>query len=320
MKSNRIKLWMLAPPWWLRNPHVQSCLNTIFPPSVPNILLTWEELTLPDSDFIDLCWAGPEEGPIVILLHGLEGSVQSHYIQLMLDILTRSSFRVVVMHFRTCSGRLNRLARSYHAGEIGDLSYLVKVLRSRYPNQIISIVGFSLGGSVLLHYLAKYPKAPLKKAVCVSVPFDLKQCVDYTPFFYQWQLLRTMRLKAIQKIKQGLDMPVSVKEVSSIRCFEVFDNIVTAPLHGFCNVKEYYESNSVRSMLRHIEHATLIIHSEDDPLVPRTCVPTRHEISPNIRLELQAQGGHIGFIQGVSPWRLQYWLTNRIVSFLKEDE
>ncbi len=304
-----------SPPWWLSNRHVQSCLSTIFPQRA-QVDLVWEELNLPDGDFLDLCWTGPMDGPVVILLHGLEGSVNSHYIQLMLNVLSRMGWRVVVMHFRTCSGRLNRLARSYHAGDIEDITYLIEALSSRYPQQCFSIIGFSLGANVLLHYLSHTVSAPIRQAIAVSVPFELSTSVDYSPQFYQWKLLYTMKEKTLQKIKQGLDMPATVQEVAKIHDFRSFDNIVTAPLHGFCSAKEYYERTTIRPFLRGIEHATLIIHSWDDPLVSPSSVPAAAELPACVKLELYERGGHVGFVQGRAPWKLQYWLADRILSGL----
>jgi len=305
-----------TPPWWLKSRHLQSCFNTLFPPQAKSLLL-WEELELPDGDFVDLCWAGSDHAAkIVVLLHGLEGSVDSHYIQSTMDGLVASGWRCVVMHFRTCSGRLNRLPRSYHAGETGDLHYLIEVLQHRHPNCLISAVGFSLGGNVLLHYLAQEPQSPLRCAVAVSVPFELNSCANYLSRFYQWNLLRTMKQKADAKIKAGYDMPVNAKELSAIHDFYHFDDAVTAPLHGFGSASDYYEKVSIRSKLKKINHPTLIIHALDDPLVPADCVPHDSELPTTARLELQKQGGHVGFVQG-QPWHPVYWLTDRILEFLK---
>ncbi len=307
------------PVWWLRNRHIQSCFNAFFPPRARSII-TWEQLELPDGDFLDLCWAGPEEGPIMVLLHGLEGSVNSHYIQLMLDAFVEANWRVVVLHFRSCSGRLNRLPKSYHAGETDDLCYLINVLRLRYPNRIISSVGFSIGGNVLLHYLVQYQDNPLRCAVAVSVPFELKKCADYLPKFYQWALLRTMKQKALGKIERGYKMPVTQHELKRIYTFRSFDDAVTAPLHGFSSGYDYYERMTIRPWLSKIIHPTLIIHAIDDPLVPISCVPDQSELARSVVLESLQTGGHIGFVEGVFPWALKYWLKDRILAFLKASQ
>lgn len=304
------------PVWWLSNRHLQSCFTTFFP-SRARVKVTWERLELPDGDFTDLCWAGTnQEGPIFILLHGLEGSAQSPCIQAMLNWLA-PQWKVVVLHFRGCSGRLNRLSRSYHAGDYGDLAYLMGVLQLRYPRRPLIAIGFSLGGSILLRYLANHPEASLQCAVAVSVPFELQACVDYLSNFYHWVLLRTLKQKTLAKIRAGYDMPVSEKELRRLNNFTSFDNAVTAPLHGFCGAKHYYESASIRSSLKRIGHPTLIIHALDDPLIPAHCVPAINEVSSHIMLDLHQKGGHLGFIEGLVPGGPVQWLKKRIGNFLK---
>jgi len=314
--SKHLKKTEFKPPWWLKNRHIQSCVNSVFKPSAQTIL-SWEQLELPDGDFIDLCWAGPREAPIVVLLHGLEGSVDSHYIQLMLDSLVEDGWQVVVMHFRTCSGRMNRLPRSYHAGETGDFSYLLNVLSTRYPDSIISAIGFSLGANVLLKYLAEHQESPLHRALAISVPFELNKCSDYIGQFYHWTLLRTMKQKTIAKLEAGYDMPVGLREIRLINDFREFDEVLTAPLHGFSSADDYYAKVTVRGLLGSIVHPTLIIHALDDPLVPAECIPRKNEISDKVILHITRQGGHVGFIQGNTPWRAEYWLKGRILDFLK---
>jgi len=297
---------------------VQSCYSTLFPPTA-KAFISWEQLELPDGDFIDLCWAGSSEAPLVILLHGLEGSVNSHYIQVMLDGLVDDGWQVVVMHFRTCSGRLNRLPRSYHAGETSDLTYLLQVLKNRFPNRSMSAVGFSLGGNVLLRYLVENPISPLRCVVAISVPFELNKCSDYLAYMYHWTLLKSMRQKTIDKIKKGYDMPVTISEVKAVDSFRSFDERVTAPLHGFKNADDYYAKVSIRQHLRLIDRPTLIIHALDDPLVPADSVPIHDELSRNIYFELTRNGGHVGFIQGIFPWIPRYWLKQRILDFLNKE-
>lgn len=305
------------PPWWLRGAHLQSCFNTIFSPRCKTSLI-WEQLELPDGDFLDLCWAGSfQASKTVVLLHGLEGSVESHYIQCLMDGLVAQGWCAVLMHFRGCSGRLNRLARSYHAGEIGDLSYLIDVLRIRFPNNPLCAVGFSLGGNVLLNYLAKVPNPVFRCAMAISIPFQLELCARSLPPFYQRRLLGTMKEKALAKVRAGYDMPVGEKELMTIDDFCHFDDMVTAPLHGFCSMEDYYGTASIRGLLKKINQPTLIVHALDDPLIPIACIPHVSELSPAICLELHQQGGHVGFIQG-TPWNPKYWLKDRILDFLNQ--
>ncbi len=306
-----------TPPWWLRNRHIQSCFPAVFQP-VATIPVRWEELSLPDGDFIDLAWCGPKEGPLVILLHGMEGSIKSHYIQAMLDVLIDEGMQTVTMHFRSCSGRINRKSVSYNGGDTRDLKFLVERLRERFPNRIIMAIGFSLGANVLLRYLALHPDAPLARVVAVSTPFELAKCADAMPMFYQWNLLKSVKNKVAEKMSLGYDMPVDKKQLRKIRTIWRYDELLTVPLFGYHRIEEYYEEQSSRHMLFKIEHPVLILHAEDDPLVPVECIPHHSELAKNTILEVSNTGGHLGFVHGLHPWRLNYWLTERVIDFLRD--
>ncbi len=188
-----------SPPWWLKSRHLQSVYSKVFCYK-SSVVLSWEELTLPDGDFIDLVWAGPEAAPIVILLHGLEGSADSSYIQASIEALVAENWRVVVMHYRSCSGRMNRFAKTYNAGDTEDFCYLLEVLKQRYPDDSFSLVGFSLGGNIILHYLAKSNDERIRRAVAVSTPYEMGKSADYLAGFYQRMLLRSMKQKVAQPV------------------------------------------------------------------------------------------------------------------------
>lgn len=303
------------PAWWLANKHLQSCYSTIIPYRATTPL-RWEELDLPDGDFIDIVWAGPENAPMVLLLHGLEGSINSHYIQLMLDVLVNEGWQVVVMHHRSCSGRLNRLPQGYNGGDTRDLVYLITQLRERHSELPLYAVGFSLGGNVLLHYLSQCPDAEISAAIAVSTPYEMGKSADFLAQFYQRNLLRTMKQKVIDKINNGLLMPVSIDELRPISLMRQFDARVTAPLYDFPSVEDYYHAVSCRPVLKKIKRPALILHSLDDPFVPEETVPDVSELSPSITLEISEKGGHVGFIEGSLPWRPSYWLRRRILDFL----
>lgn len=307
------------PSWWLKNKHLQSCFTAMFPHKAKSPLQE-EELTLPDGDFIDLVWSGPEHGPLVVLVHGLEGSAHSHYIQLLIDVFTERGKRVVAMQHRSCSGRLNRLAESYNGGELKDFAFLMTVLRKRYPSQSISVVGFSLGANILLRYLAKNLNVPIHRAVAVSTPYEVGKSSDYLSKFYQRNLLNSLKEKVIGKIELGIDMPVDVPELKMIQTLREFDSKITTKIYGFKDVDHYYEASSCRALLKKVSRPTLILHALDDPFIPPDSVPTAKELSPYVTLELSPQGGHVGFIDGGSPWRPTFWLKDRIVGFLEEDD
>ncbi|HKK13327.1 MAG TPA: hydrolase [Gammaproteobacteria bacterium] len=310
------------PAWWLPGAHLQ----TLF----PNLLrrragpsLRRERLELPDGDFVDLDWgAGPDHGPWVLILHGLEGSVRSSYAAGILDALASAGYQAVLMHFRGCSGEPNRLPRSYHSGETGDLDYVVRHLRARAPGRALGVLGYSLGGNVLLKWLGEQgPQAPVACAIAVSVPFDLAQaaCRLERGFsrVYQWYLLRQLRGSVSRKARR-LDLPVASDRLRRARTFRHFDDLVTAPLHGFRDADDYYRRSSSRGYLRHIAIPTLILQAADDPFMSPAGLPRDGELSAAVTLELSPRGGHVGFVTGTRPWRPRYWLEERIARELTD--
>lgn len=320
MGSNPFK-----PAWWLTNSHLQTiwptlcqtCSKTI------QIQLERERIELPDGDFIDLDWVGKDkEGPIVLILHGFEGSIESPYAKRMLQKIANQGWRGAFMHFRGCSGEPNRLARGYHSGETADVSCVLKYLLKREPNANIAAIGYSLGGNVLLKWLGETGKKnPLKAAIAISVPFDLhkasKRIQRGFSRFYQWYFLKCIRERLNRKFK-AIPPPIDPGLLTTAQSFVDFDNRYTAPLHGFTNVDEYYSVSSCRQYLRDICTPTLIVHAKDDPFMTEDVVPSADELSPYVTLELSETGGHVGFVGGSVPWRPQYWLEERVPDFLRE--
>lgn len=307
------------PAWWCRGPHRQTLWARLMR-HAPRLALQRERLELPDGDFIDLDWTETGSGPIVIILHGLEGSSDSPYARGILQAVERRGWRGVVMHFRGCNGEPNRLARSYHSGDTGDLAYFIDVLRRREPRTPLATVGFSLGGNVLLKWLGKTGhQAPVRAAVAVSVPFDLHSAADRLQQgfsrLYQWQLMRSMRRSVAEK-RRRMELPLKIRDLSALKSFRDFDEHVTAPLHGFDNADHYYTASSSRQYLKGIAVPTLVLHARDDPFMTEAAIPRNDELSEAVTLELSAHGGHVGFVAGTWPWRPRYWLEERIPAYL----
>lgn len=313
-----IRTAAFQPAWWLRNRHAQTLWASVIRRG-PDIRLRRERLELPDGDFLDLDWAG-EQGPIVLVLHGLEGSSRSRYARGLLCAIRARGWRGVLMHFRGCSGMPNRLDRGYHSGETGDLAAVVATLRAREPDTPICAVGYSLGGNVLLKWLGESGAAnPLAAAVAVSVPFQLDDAARTLEHgfarVYQWSLLRRMRRSLRRKFRRRAS-PIELEGLRALRTFRAFDDYVTAPLHGFAGVDDYYQRSSSRQYLGGIAIPTLILHARDDAFMTRAAIPQAQELSASVTLELSSYGGHVGFVSGACPWRPSYWLEQRIPAHL----
>jgi predicted alpha/beta-fold hydrolase len=303
---------------WLRNPHVQ----TLWPYLVRHrsaFAARRERLELPDGDFVDLDWNVCNHGPIVVVLHGLSGSIRSHYAKGILSAMQHRGIRAVLMNFRGASGEPNRLPRGYHAGDTGDLSTVMATLRAREPRTPVAAVGFSLGGNVLLKWLGEQrAQAGVFAAAAVSVPFDLARTTDrLTRGFsrlYQWHILKCLKQDLAIKARR-VPMPVDIAGLTRISTFRQFDDLITAPLHGFDDAAAYYDYAGAGRYLSTIAVPTLILHALDDPFIPASALPSEHRLSATTTLEIAPHGGHVGFVEELAGVAA-HWLENRLVSFL----
>lgn len=313
------------PAWWLPGAHLQTLGARALR---SRIKVPWqrERLDLPDGDFVDLDFAyeiprAEEARPLVLVLHGLEGSARSGYARTLYRLLRRVDIDSVGLNFRTCSGEMNRLPRAYHSGETDDLRYVLARLAERYPDRPLGAVGISVGGNVLLKYLGETGSdTPLTTAVAISVPFELAAGSEYlsrpAAKLYLFHLLGSLRRKLAAKrdaMPQGLDVAAGLRA----RTFREFDDAITAPLHGFADALDYYERCSSARYLEGIARPTLILHSIDDPFLPSRFVPReiirRH---PYLIDGIVARGGHIGFTTG-RPGNVEFWAETQATRFLE---
>ena len=306
-------------PLW-RNRHIQTIVPNVFFPR-PKLALRRERLELPDGDFIDVEWTAGSSWPIVIVLHGLEGSIRSRYACNIMKRIHELGFRGALPYFRNCSGEPNRLPIGYHSGFTQDLEYFSGLLKQREPGTPLAAVGYSLGGNVLLKWLGESPNAlRLVTGGAVSVPFDLASCSAAIEKgfsqVYMWELMGRLRRHSRLKFSR-VAAPFSLPDLDSLRTFRQFDDAMTAPLHGFKDAQDYYTRCSSRQFLKGIRQSTLVIHSADDPFMTPDAVPREDELSPSIRFELSQRGGHVGFMNG-SLLRPRRWLDDRIVEHLRE--
>ena len=283
--------------------------------------LRTERVELHDGDFVDLCWSRREQGAIVLVLHGLEGSLHSHYAAGLMQALEHRGYRPVFMYFRGCSGEPNRLPRSYHSGDTGDIAEVIEHIGARMQAPVYAAVGFSLGGNALLKWLGETGDAnPLSRAVAVSAPYDLaaaaRRMQQGASRLYQNHLLNSLKRSYKRKFsRMASPLDIDVDEYSS---FRDFDDAVTAPLHGFDSVDHYYRESSSRQYLKAIRVPTRLIHALDDPFMFADTAPHQHELSASVELLLSRYGGHVGFVAGRLPWKPRYWHEERIIEFLIE--
>lgn len=318
--NNIIKNAFVA-PWWAKNCHLQTLWASLFRqlPKLPK--MSRYRLELDDGDFIDVDIFLQTKQPTLLLLHGLEGSVNSHYIRGMIDSAVKKNWQVAVMHFRSCSGEPNRLVKSYNSGVSDDLQVVLDKLK--HKSIIVDyIVGYSLGGNVLLKWLGEQHLSSVKAAVAVSVPLMLDVCATeiHRGFsrFYEFILLRTLRQKTREKqLKFSSKLLPKMQQIKNLKSFWQFDDQVTAPVHGYLNASDYYKRASSRQFVKNIKIKTLIIQSRDDPFMSAEVLPKKDEIPESVTLEENCHGGHVGFVQGQWPWKASYYLESRIPQFLE---
>ncbi|MDP3723975.1 MAG: alpha/beta fold hydrolase [Candidatus Omnitrophota bacterium] len=283
----------------------------------------WE---LPDGDFLDVDEGQAEPGsPTLVVLHGLESSSRSSQVVGLLRAASRCRWRGVGVNFRSCSGTLNRLRRSYHAGDTADLAWVIQQVIAEHPGSAILCAGFSLGGNVLLKYLEEQADTVprhLRAAVAISTPFDLAVSVRAIERglsrVYMRRLLRGLTRKTLAKLERFPDL-VDRRALCAVRTIAEFDALVTAPVHGFPSAAAYWAASSSGTALSRIARPTLLINAQDDPFFPGEALP-RESVARNAYLsaEFPKAGGHMGFISGRSPGGATFWAVERAIHFLRD--
>ena len=285
--------------------------------------VTRERFDTPDGDFVDVDWLpGLPHAPLLLVLHGLEGTARSHYVGGLFRLAAARGWRAALLYFRSCSGELNRLRRFYHSGDTGDLDHVVRMVVDREPSVRVGAVGISIGGNVLLKWLGEQgdsaPKA-LVGAVGISVPFDLAACArlmdqGLQKVLYTGSFMRSFRAKTRAKARAYPGF-VDLQAALRARTFAAYDRAVTAPLHGFADEVDYWQRASSGPYLTHIRRPTLLISALDDPFIPAASLPDPRELPPAVWAEYVPVGGHVGFVEG-RPWGATSWAERRAVDFL----
>jgi predicted alpha/beta-fold hydrolase len=290
--------------------HWQTISAALFPP--PRVAFQRERWETPDGDFIDVDFAGPKDGRPMVLLHGLEGCSDSHYARLLSRALPDAGWRVAIPHWRGCSGEPNRKPRAYHSGDTAELDWIVR--RFRAP---VDAIGVSLGGNVLLKWLGERAAAAtpiVRKAAAVSAPLDLAAAgtaLDrgLNRLLYTRMFLSTLKPKSLGQLERFPGLFDRAKLAAS-RTFREFDNLYTAPMHGFRDVDHYWTASSSGPWLEHIAVPTLVLNARNDPFLPEeSLIAASRKAAPNVLLEFPRSGGHVGF-RGA-------WLSQRLIDFFR---
>lgn len=316
------------PAWFAPGPHLKTLWGRLSRRrlSRPSRM---ERLTTPDDDEVELRRLDPPGAPAgaprLLLLHGLEGGLHSHYVANFAAESLARGWGMDLLVFRGCNGELNRQPRFYHSGETSDLDFVLRWLMEREPDVPRVLAGVSLGGNVLLKWLGEQgTRLPpqVRGAATISVPYDLARgCQFISQGFsrvYERHLLRSLKDKALRKLGRFPHV-FDRKAMLRSRTLREFDDAVTAPLHGFRDAADYYRRSSSLGYLGDIRLPTLLISAEDDPFLPREVLDeVRALAAGNSALELAfvARGGHVGFVSGRLPWRGGYWGEWRALEFL----
>jgi predicted alpha/beta-fold hydrolase len=306
------------PAWWLRNPHAQ----TIWAAKIsrrPSVETNRERLDTPDGDFLDLDWTRDCEGPLVAVFHGLGGSIHSRYASAVLKMLADNGMQGVLMHFRGCSEEPNRKVQTYHSGHTVDIDLVIRTLRERFATRPLAAIGYSLGGNALLNYLAR--DNPLDFAISVSPPLVLAEGATRLEKgfsrIYQRTLLEELKRGILRKLAMRPELSKHYPaDLDTLNTFRLFDDKLTAPLHGFEGVDDYYARASARQYLKDIRTRTHVLFARDDPFFTENCIPQSSELSDQVTFELSERGGHVGFVSGHWPLLGQDWMTRHLHQLL----
>ncbi|MDB4871486.1 MAG: hypothetical protein JWL97_2490 [Gemmatimonadales bacterium] len=313
-----------SPAWWIPGGHLQTLWGKLFrrQTPAPTVLERWDT---PDGDFLEIHRLAAEPGaPRMLLLHGLEGTVRSHYAQALLNEAARRGWGADLLIFRSCGSQPNLTRRFYHSGETSDVGFVLDRILDEFPSSPLALAGVSLGGNVLLKFLGERGQnlpPQLKAAAAVSVPFDLARSSRRInrgfSKFYQRFFLNSLRKKAQEKALRFPDLAPQDR-IAALRTLEDFDNLITGPLHGFRDAQDYYARSSSLSYLKDIKLDTLLFSAIDDPMLPSGVLDeVRDAARGNRALEVDFvdKGGHAGFITGSVPWRPFYYAEHRVGEF-----
>jgi hypothetical protein len=317
-------------PRWLRGPH----LETLYPALAlkrPPPAYRREIWPTPDGDEIAIDWLdhpAAADAPLLVHFHGLEGSSSSHYASALMHAVAHRGWHGAVAHFRGCGGHHNHRPRAYHAGDSAEVDWVLRRFRSQHQRALYA-AGVSLGGNALAKWLgeqADAARAIVDAAAVISAPLDLVAAGEVLDkglnrAIYTREFLRTLRPKTLAHLarfeRELAFLSVSPADIAAARTFRDFDERVTAPLHGFTGVQDYWQRASSKPWLGSVTVPTLVINARNDPFLPAAALPGPHDVSPAVTLIQPDHGGHVGFTEGRFPGRLD-WLPRCLLAFFSQ--
>ena len=313
-----------SPAWWLPGPHARTIWGRFFrrTPPLETRVERWET---DDADFVELVRLDAPAGrPHLVMLHGLEGTARSHYARGLFVEAEQRGWAADLLLFRGCGPEPNRARRFYHSGETADVDAVARRLLAADRDAPFFFAGVSLGGNVLLKWLGELgitADKRIRRAAAVSVPFDLaRACRHIDRGFsrvYQRHFLQSLRRKALAKLERYPDL-ASRQRIEAARTLYDFDDVVTAPVHGFESADDYYTRSSAIRFLDDIRVPTLLLSAYDDPFLPGDVLDDVARIAarnPHVEVEFLAKGGHVGFVSGQNPARPVYYAERRVAQF-----
>ncbi|MEP6504846.1 MAG: alpha/beta fold hydrolase [Betaproteobacteria bacterium] len=319
-------------PWWLPGGHLQTIWPSLYARTIDGTppVFRRERWTTPDRDFVDVDFLqqvpAPDGGsqPMLVLFHGLEGSSSSGYAQAFACLARAQGWAYAVPHFRGCSGELNLAPRAYHSGDFEEVEWILARMVERHGGPVLA-VGVSLGGNMLLRWAEESGAQAGRKARAVAAvcsPIDLAAGGHaigrgFGRHTYTKMFLKTMKPKAIAKLRQHPGL-FDERRLRDARDLYEFDNVFTAPLHGFRDTDDYWKRASAKPHLRDIRIPALVLNALNDPFVPGSSLPQQREVGPHVTLWQPRHGGHVGFAQGALPRGNALAMPAAVVRWLKD--
>ena len=299
-------------PWWLPVGNLQTIWAALRAQRFlgPKPVFRRERWASPDNDFVDVDFLehdGTADAPLLVVFHGLEGSSASHYAEALADVARLRGWDCAVPHFRGCSGEMNHAPRAYHSGDFEEIDWILRRFKAQHRGPVLA-VGVSLGGNALMRWAGEMGAAAgavVSAVAAVCSPLDLAAGGwaigrGFNRQVYTRMFLRTMVPKALQKLEQHPGL-FSRDALLAARDLYTFDNVFTAPVHGFKNTEDYWSRASAKPHLHKVGVPALALNAHNDPFIPAWSLPQAGEVSASVTLWQPQQGGHVGFPSAPFP-------------------